>query len=657
MELVRKVKVTVDGGLHARPAAEIVRLSKSFASEIQLEANAQVALARSSLKLLMLSVKEGDEVVVRAKGEDAEKAIRSITQFLSGHAAMAQAAEPGSPASAAACRGEAEEGCARQPQSPGAVFGIPVSGRRAIGPVFLFEQPRLDPEPEACPPDAVEAEVTRALAAQAAVAARCRDEAGASGNSATQQVLSALAEMVSDPDWSDAIVSRIRAGLSAMRAVRDTAAEIVASLSASPDDYIRARAEDMRSAEQLVSLQMQGKRPLSLATAPAGAIILAEELAAMHLGDVDLGRFGGLVTAKGAANGHAAILARSAGLPAVFGLEGALPALAAAKRIALDGATGEVIPDPSDEVVRAFEDALRQQASEAEALSYFKTVRPVTQDGTKITVAANIGSVADARRARDTGAMGVGLFRTEFLFLDRATLADEEEQFACYRDVLACFPEDEVIIRTLDIGGDKPARAIPMQAEENPFLGLRGIRLCLARPDVFRVQLRALLRAAPFGHLKVMFPMIADVSELRAARALIAQCSAELAAEGVAHAAFPVGVMIETPAAVFQARELAAEADFFSIGTNDLSQYVMAADRTNPQVAALCKASQPAVQAAIRQVCAAARDHAIPVGVCGEAAADPELIPTLLAAGVRELSMSPAAVLAAKRRVTALSLS
>lgn len=651
MELVRKVKVSVDGGLHARPAADIVRLSKTFASEVLIEANDQVAGTRSSLKLLMLSVKEGDEVLVRARGADAETAVSSISGYLSGSLASAHADEPTSSPVAGACATGDGSGCAR-PDTPGAFRGIAVGGPRAIGPVFHFEQPSLDPEDDTCPPARAEQDIRRALDAKDAVAARCLADAQNSPNTATQQVLSALAEMVSDSDWSDAIVSRIRSGASSLAAVRDTAHDITRSLSDAKDEYIRARAEDMRSAAELVMLEMQRKRPLRLSDAPEGAIILADELAAMHLGDADLTRFAGLVTAKGAANGHAAILARSAGLPAVFGLGDALPVLARAGQVALDGATGDVFADPSDAIRSEFTESLRRQAEEAEALSYFKTVRPVTRDNRPVVVAANIGSLADARRAVDVGAMGVGLFRTEFLFLDRPTLADEEEQFAIYRDVLRCFPNDHVIIRTLDIGGDKPARSIPVAAEENPFLGLRGIRLCLARPDVFRVQLRALLRAATFGNLKVMFPMVSEVSELLAARALLSRCAAELASEGVAYALFPTGVMIETPAAVFQSRELAAVADFFSIGTNDLTQYVMAADRANPAVAHLCKSNKPAVIAAIRQVCEAAHERSVPVGVCGEAAADPAMIPVLLAAGVDELSMSTAAILSAKRQVS-----
>lgn len=651
MELVRKIKVSVDGGLHARPAAEIVRLSKTFTADVQIEANDQVAGTRSSLKLLMLSVKEGDEVLVRARGDDAETAVASITEYLSGSVALAHATEHPSPTVAVACATYGEAECARL-NPPGAFRGIAVGGSRAVGPVFRFEQPRLDPEDASCPPDQAEANIRRALAAKDAVAARCLADAEGSTNTATREVLSALAEMVSDCDWSDAIVSRIRAGASALAAVRDTAKDIVQALTQAPDDYIRARAEDMQSAAELVMLEMQGKRPLRLSDAPAGAIILADELAAMHLGDADLTGFAGLVTAKGAANGHAAILARAAGLPAVFGLGDALQIIAKAQTLAIDGSTGEVFADPSESILSEFTLALHRQAEEAEALSFFKTVRPVTRDNAPITVAANIGSLADARRAVEVGAMGVGLFRTEFLFLDRPTLADEEEQFAVYRDVLQSFPEDHVIIRTLDIGGDKPARSIPVAPEDNPFLGLRGIRLCLARPDVFRVQLRALLRAAPFGNLKVMFPMISDISELLAARALLSRCAAELDIENIPYATFPTGVMIETPAAVFQSRELASVADFFSIGTNDLTQYVMAADRANPAVAHLCKSNNPAVIAALRQVCEAAREKAVPVGVCGEAAADPSMIPVLLAAGVTELSMSTGAILAAKRTVS-----
>ncbi|VDC30670.1 phosphoenolpyruvate--protein phosphotransferase [Pseudogemmobacter humi] len=641
MELVRQIRLRVEGGLHARPASELVRLAKRFAARVTLKAGGREALATSSLKLLTLGAKEGDEITLHASGEEAEAALAAVGNYLS---APAQGGETASP-------GPAPE---IFPSAPGAAGqGLGVSPGRAIGPVFVLRQPELTPEPDTIDPAAVETETARALAAQAAVARRCRDGAA---DPAARAVLIALADLAGDEDWAARIAARIAGGASALAAILASGDEISREIAALDDAYAAARAEDMRAATQLVALELQGKQPVSLADAPDGAVVVADELAAIHLGH-GLSRLGGIVTARGAATGHAAILLRAAGVPAVFGAGAALARCEAAEILALDGATGEVIADPGPDVVQAWHAAIAAARDEARALDALRDRPPVTRDGVAVVLAANIGSVADAEKAREAGAMGVGLFRTEFLFLDRADLPGEEEQLAAYSRVLELFPGHDVIIRTLDIGGDKPARGIQVPREDNPFLGLRGIRLCLARPEVFRIQLRALLRAAPRGRLMVMLPMVADVHEIRETRAMIAQARAELVAEGLAHGDFALGIMVETPAAVFCAEDLAAEADFFSIGTNDLTQYVMAADRTNPGVAGLCRADNPAVLAAIARATAAATAAGKLTGVCGEAAGDPALIPFLLRAGVRELSMSPAALPRARRAVLDLSVS
>lgn len=646
MELVRKVTVQVDGGLHARPAAEIVRLSKGFSSEIVLEAHARTAVTKSSMKLLLLGVKEGDEVTVRALGEDAEPALESISSFLSGHGTGVQEEEVAPPV-------------APEPNSPAKTLlrGVAVSQGLAIGPVFVLRQPDLSPEPETVPPEMAERELSRALAAQYLVAESTGMAANAAGQPATREVLSALVELVADPDWTEAITLHIRAGASAMAAVRTSAAARVDSIAALPDVYASARAEDMRAAGDLVMLALQGKRPVTLADAPAGSVVVADELAAVHLGHADLTKIAGFVTARGAATGHAAILARAAGVPAVFGLGNAITSVLDSDEVGLDGATGDVFPDPDSSIRASFVESAAEKRRQDAELSAYQTVRPVTRDGVAVITAANIGSLADAERAKAAGAMGVGLFRTEFLFLNRNSLPTEEEQYQTYRAVLEQFSDDHVVIRTMDIGGDKPSRALPMQPEDNPFLGLRGIRLCLARPDVFRVQLRALLRAACHGQLRVMLPMISDLSELVAVGEMIKAEAEILAAENADYRVFPLGIMVETPAAVMQAAELAEACAFFSIGTNDLTQYIMAADRMNAQVASLCRTDNPAVIAAIRHVCAAAASVGIPVGVCGEAGGDTAMIPLLLKAGVRELSMSPNAITRAKAQICDLTLS
>ena len=419
---------------------------------------------------------------------------------------------------------------------------------------------------------------------------------------------------------------------------------------------MRARAEDIAAVARLTATIASGRTPATLANVAEGAIVLADEISALDLCELDLSKVGGLVSRKGSPTSHAAIIARAAGAPAIFGCAPPRETLRAARMVAIDAAAGVVRVDPDERVRAEFRDAIDAAAKDAEELNAFSRVRPVTRDGRAIVVAANIGSPSDIDAARAVGAMGVGLFRTEFLFLDRPTLPDENEQYEVYAKVAAAFAPDPVVIRTLDIGGDKPLRAAPGEREDNPFLGCRGVRLCLDRPEIFRPQIRALLRAAIAGNVKVMLPMVADVEEVRAARRLIDECGAALAAEGVAAGAFELGAMVETPAAALNAAALAKEVRFFSIGTNDLTQYVMAADRTNPKVAYLNRADHPAVLAAIDLVCRAAETEGIWVGVCGEAAARPDLVPELVRRGVSELSMAPAAILAVKRLLTRLEV-
>lgn len=623
----RSVNVWVKGGLHARPIAELVRLSRAFQAEVEILHEGRTALTRSSMKLLMLGVKEGQNVTLRGHGDDTQAAMDQICQFLGGK--QATPAEPPKPTIAAS------EGL-------------------AIGPAFHFIQPIVEPEHAQIEPGATEPELHRLHGAAERLTARIRADAARTAHAGTRQILQALSDLAEDAEWLKTLAERVRAGGSAVTAVQQTGADYARQIAALDDPYASARAEDMRSVAHLMALELQGKKPLTLAAAPDGAIIVAEELPALEIGDADLARLGGIVCMKGALTSHAAIIARALGVPAVFGAGALRDRLFAARRVAMDGARGLVFPDPDAETERQFAKAAHAAQMEAANLRRFRDVAPQTPRGRAITVAANIGSVADLERACAAGAMGVGLLRTEFMFIDAAAPPSEDDQYQMYSTVLARFPDHPVIIRTLDIGADKPLRGLSLDAEENPALGVRGIRLCLSRPDVFKPQLRALLRAAPHGHLKVMLPMVSDLSELRASRDLIDQCRAELAQEGSSHGTFELGIMVETPAAVLTADLLAPQVAFFSIGTNDLTQYLMAADRLNPSVAHLCRADHPSVLAAIRAVCAAAKRHGIWVGICGEAAADPALVPEFVAAGVTELSMSPGAIARVKRQICGL---
>jgi phosphoenolpyruvate-protein phosphotransferase len=338
----------------------------------------------------------------------------------------------------------------------------------------------------------------------------------------------------------------------------------------------------------------------------------------------------------------------------VVGVGAALEDALGARVVALDGTEGYAVADPGEDVISDFEQKQRDASAEADLLEQYKHAEARTRDGRRIEVAANIGSAEEAEGAIGWGAEGVGLFRTEFLFMKRPDLPSEEEQYEAYRTVAEAFGERPVIIRTMDVGGDKDLPGVDQPEEENPFLGWRGIRMCLDVPELFKPQLRAILRAAPHGRLKIMFPMVVDNVELRAAKEILDECREELRNEGTEFGEVEVGVMVETPAAAIRAQDIAPEVSFFSIGTNDLVQYTLAADRGNERLTRLQSADHPAVLDLIGKTCEAAKEAGIWVGVCGEAAGEPGMIPRLVELGVTELSMSAPSIPRAKKIVSEL---
>jgi phosphocarrier protein FPr len=389
---------------------------------------------------------------------------------------------------------------------------------------------------------------------------------------------------------------------------------------------------------------------LSELTEPS--ILVAADLSALDFARLPTRFITGLLTTEGGATSHVAIIARALGFPAVVGARTSVEQLRSANTIALDGSNGFAIINPDAAVQASFQRRVAESVEIRRSLEDYIHVEPMTKDGVRIEVSANIGSAAEAEVALQSGAMGIGLFRTEFMFMRGAALPTEQEQFRIYSRVLSIFAPKPVLIRTLDVGGDKPLPGVNCEPEANPFLGWRGIRMCLDQPELFHPQLRALLRASCHGKLRIMFPMISDVSEVIAARAALLACRGALEADGIETGPIEVGIMIETPAAALCALELAKHVDFFSIGTNDLTQYTMAADRTNARLERLSRVDHPAVLQMIELACNGALAAGIWVGVCGEAAGDPAMIPRLLSWGVTELSMSPSLIPRAKKLVT-----
>ncbi|MDQ0416050.1 phosphotransferase system enzyme I (PtsI) [Croceifilum oryzae] len=417
------------------------------------------------------------------------------------------------------------------------------------------------------------------------------------------------------------------------------------------DEYMRARADDIRDVGNRLLQNIMGKPPLDLGLLKPESIIIADELTPSETAQFSEAIIG-MITARGSKTAHAAIMARTLGIPAVLGLGSFIQQINDGDTIILDGSSGEVIVNPKELLLSQIQEKIsKQNQLQASALQE-AAEDAYTSDRKRIQVLANIGSPQDVQDALANHAEGIGLFRTEFLYLENANWPTEEEQFSSYKQVLEAFPSKPVIIRTLDIGGDKHLPYAELPKEENPFLGLRAVRYCLANPDVFKTQLRALLRASVHGSLWIMFPMIGSVSEILQVKQALEECKQELATKKIPYSdQIKVGIMVEIPAAAIHADELAKEVDFMSIGTNDLTQYTLAADRGNEQVAHLYDPTHPAVLKLVKMTCAACHRAGIPAGMCGELAGDASMTEILVGLGLNELSMSAKAIPQVKQQI------
>ncbi len=679
------VVVRVIEGLHTRPAAHMAKLAKAFESRVELVCRGVPASAKSPVKLMLLGVKEGEEILLRADGRDETDALAELLRFLQEPRAGLEIAEAeeaaaavagarmmtadasGSGSAAASGSGPAARlgtgvGPTDPPHehaeidaAPNCLTGISGSKGTAMGPAHVYLPLPLVADRQLIEADEISSELRRfrdVLASFVRESAERGERPAATAQD--RAILQALVDVAEDEEYVGAIVRGIEAQGNAAAVTLRVGEVLAATFEAMNDPYMRARGEDIRGVtRQLVSTLLDKPLP-DLAAIRSPCILVAAELSAWEFAQVPIEQVRGLVCTGGSATSHVAIMARTHGIPAVLGVPLDADKLRQVQLLAVDGDRGRVMLDPDAGQREKIDACMAAEQATRAALGRYRDLRPRTRDGQEIEVAANLGALKEIELARRAGAMGVGLFRTELLFMQQRSLPTEDEQYQVYRELAQAFHPLPVIIRTLDIGGDKPVAGIDFPREENPFLGWRGVRMCLDRLDVFKPQLRALLRAATVGNVRVMIPMISEVDEVRRVRAVIAECASDLKADGVPHAAFELGIMIETPAAVLQADELAAEVAFFSIGTNDLTQYVMATDRANAQIAALYRTEHPAVMRAVQMTCDAAQRAGIWVGVCGEAAADVDLMPRFIAMGVRELSMSPASILAAKKRISEL---
>ena len=646
-------------GLHARPAARFVSVANRFESQITLSKAGAEANAKSINQVATLGVRQGDEIAITAYGPDAAPALQAIQALANDNFGDRDEALEKVAVSAA-------KPVAETPVTPtgdelpsdASSVGIAASPGIAIGPAFQY-RPRL-PEVTNYSVTDTEAEWRRLQAALAGAKEEIEqlhraaiDKVGP----AEAAIFEAHSLFLLDPTLLDATKEAILERQSNAEAAWQQTIEATADTYRALDDpYMQARAIDILDVGQRVlGHLMDFERPSFDFSEPV--IIVAADLTPSDTARLDPAQVLGLCTEGGGTTSHSAILARALGIPAIVGLGPSLEEITAGQIIAINGDQGRLWLRPDPDQLARLEEERRQWLLDRQRSKDAGRGPAITLDEHRVEIGANIGGPHDTAVALEFGAEGVGLFRTEFLFLDRQTAPAEEEQVAAYREVAQAMGQRPVIIRTLDVGGDKPLPYIDLGQEDNPFLGWRGIRFCLDTPSLFKTQLRAILQASHGHNLKLMFPMIGALDEVRAAKALLAEARAELQARNLPFdAQMEGGVMVEVPSAVSIADQLAREVDFFSIGTNDLTQYVMAADRGNARVANLANALQPAVLRMIQQTVQAAHEAGIWVGMCGELAGNARAAPLLVGLGLDELSISAPAIPAVKAAIRCFTL-
>ena len=468
------------------------------------------------------------------------------------------------------------------------------------------------------------------------------------------EILSGQIMMLSDPFMTGQMEEMIASGSCAEAALDSVCQMYIEMFSNVDDELMRQRATDIRDIRTRMLRLLLGISSVDIASVPAGTVLVAKDLTPSMTVGLKKENISAILTEIGGKTSHSAILARALEIPAVLGIPQVLDQVSDGQQAIVDGESGEVILSPDEDTLKRYTAQWKEQQEQKAMLSVYRDRKTQDADGRNYELYSNIGSVAEAQIALKNGAEGLGLFRTEFLFMDRTAMPTEQEQYEAYKAVSDIMQGKEVIIRTLDVGGDKEISYLKMESEQNPFLGWRAIRYCLEESDLFKVQLRALLRAgAEHKNIKIMLPLVTGVQEIRAAKQLLEECKQELAAQGIAYDDnIQVGIMIETPAAALIADLLAKEAAFFSIGTNDLTQYTLAVDRGNAKVENLYTTLHPAVLRSIRSIIRAAKEAKIPVGMCGEAAADPALIPLLLEFGLDEMSVSASSILKTRKIVS-----
>ncbi|MEA5622171.1 phosphoenolpyruvate--protein phosphotransferase [Nostoc sp. UHCC 0251] len=650
----REIRLIVSNhlGLHARPAAQFVATAARFQSQIlvqNLTRNTELVRGDSINQVTTLGVRQGHELAIAATGSDADEALTALQALFANNFGENNVVLNSPPALNHQVT----------PATHGELSGIAASAGIAIAPVVHYQPTHIliteyhvnDPNPEW---QRLQAAIHTARQEIQAVFSQASLQIG----DAEAAIFDAQLLFLEDPVLLEAAKERIfEHHINAEAAWQAVVDEVATSYRTLEDSYLQERVDDVVDVGQRVLRLLGGNVPASLHL-ESPAILVTTDLTPSDTARLDPKKVLGICTTSGSATSHSAIIARTLGIPAVLGVDAQVLHLADGTLMALDGETGRAWVEPESHILDLL--AAKQLAWQTAQQEARTTAHQpaITRDGRQVSVFANIGSISDVQVAVASGAEGVGLLRTEFLYLNRTSAPTEEEQLEVYQAIAQVLDNRPLIIRTLDVGGDKPLPYLRIGfPEANPFLGWRGIRFCLDHLDLFKTQLRAILRASVGQQIKIMLPMIASVTEVRAAKVILDEVQAELNQAGISFdAAMKVGIMVEVPAAVAIADQLAAEVDFFSIGTNDLSQYVMASDRTNPRVANLVDALHPAVLRMVQQTIQAAHAAGISVGLCGELAADTLATPILLGLGLDELSVNPQAIAGVKQAIARLSI-
>ena len=650
----RRVRVALEHGIHARPAAQIAASVKEFAGEVSLAAGSRTANARSTVALMKLGVRNGDEVEIRAAGADAARAINAVAALLSSaqpQAAsppMLQRSRPTRPAPARAGLSAPPEVSTATPAGHTVLAGVIASRGLAVG----YAVPLIVCEMEITQSGAgLRHETTELERARGEVTARLKG-ARASAPDMAGEIIEAHLAMLEDPELVESAKAFIAAGASAGYAWRQAIRGSIEALRALDDPRMAERVDDLLDLERQVLLALGGDPGRTIQELPPDAILVAEELLPSQLVALDATRLAGICLAAGGATSHVSILAAAMGIPALVAIGPGIRQIVARTPLLLDAEGGMLHVDPGAERITAARRQLELRAARRAAEREAAQRDCYTADGERIEVFANIGSLAEAQAAVRNGAEGCGLLRTELLFLERETPPSEAEQHAEYQRLAEALAGRPMTVRTLDIRGDKPIPYLPPPSEENPALGLRGVRTSLWRPDLLRQQLRAILGVRPYGQCRILLPMITDVAEIRSVRAMVEEARNEIGRREP----IEVGVMIETPASALIADSIAAEADFFSVGTNDLTQYTLAMDRGHSELAARLDALHPAVLRLVARTAEAAQARKRRVAVCGGLASDLAAAPILIGLGVHELSALPSVIPQLKALIGKLTL-